>query len=128
MGSATRYLVTDAGGLAEFVDDGRTGYVVPLGSEDVVCKGIDRFFGEAGEVNFRENIRKQVRENKLNEVAKLFDLIVKLTCVKGALSTGGRSAHGAGQRGSVVSNLLLHCVFSNRMEMEFYKRFICSLH
>lgn len=53
-------IATDVGGLKEFVDDGRTGVIVPEVSAAAIAAGIDRFGTIAPEV-FRENIAR-VRE------------------------------------------------------------------
>jgi glycosyltransferase involved in cell wall biosynthesis len=47
--------VTDVGGLAEIVPDGKVGYVTPV-DEEAIAAGILDFFREDRAAKFRENI------------------------------------------------------------------------
>lgn len=49
-------IVTDAGGVAEAVEDGRTGLVVPAGDADALAGAVIRYFGEGLGEPFSRNI------------------------------------------------------------------------
>ena len=52
-------ITTDVGGLAEAVEDGRTGLVVPPENPLALAKAIDRYFAEALEQPFSDNIKQR---------------------------------------------------------------------
>ncbi len=63
-------IVSDVGGLAEFVEEGKTGLIVEPENPDALADAIVRFFGM--EVPFAEHIRRRVSENSFGRIAKLF--------------------------------------------------------
>lgn len=69
-------LVTNVGGLAEFVDDGKTGYVIKPDSQKDLIDGIINFFNQREKINFEENIKKRVSRNAFNNLPELFDKII----------------------------------------------------
>ncbi|HCY74990.1 MAG TPA: glycosyl transferase family 1 [Ignavibacteriales bacterium] len=69
-------LVTDVGGLAEFVDNGKTGYVIKPDSQKDLVDGIINFFRQRQNVNFAENIRNRVSKNSFNNLPSLFEEII----------------------------------------------------
>ena len=69
-------LVTDVGGLAEFVDDGKTGFVIKPDSQKDLVDGIINFFKQKQNVNFAENIKNRVTENSFNNLPNLFEEII----------------------------------------------------
>jgi len=69
-------LVTNVGGLAEFVDDGKTGYVIKPDSQKDLIDGIINFFAQWKKINFEENIKKRVSQNAFNNLPELFDKII----------------------------------------------------
>ena len=69
-------LVTNVGGLAEFVDDGKTGYVLKPDSQKDLIDGIINFFAQREKINFEENIKKRVSQNAFNNLPELFDKII----------------------------------------------------
>jgi len=69
-------LVTNVGGLAEFVDDGKTGYVIKPDSQKDLIDGIINFFAQREKINFEENIKKRVSQNAFNNLPELFDKII----------------------------------------------------
>ena len=69
-------LVTDVGGLAEFVDNGKTGYVIKPDSQKDLVDGIINFFRQRQNVNFAENIRNRVTRNSFNNLPSLFEEII----------------------------------------------------
>jgi glycosyltransferase involved in cell wall biosynthesis len=72
-------LVTNVGGLAEFVDDGKTGYVIKPDSQEDLVNGIINFFEQRGKINFEENIKNRISQNAFNNLPKLFDKIISDT-------------------------------------------------
>ncbi|MDD3220926.1 MAG: glycosyltransferase [Lachnospiraceae bacterium] len=52
-------IVTDVGGLPEVVDDGKTGYVVPVNNEQELAAATIRFFKEDKATEFKEHIREK---------------------------------------------------------------------
>ena len=71
-------LVTDVGGLAEFVDNGKTGYVIKPDSQKDLVDGIINFFRQRQNVNFAENIRNRVSKNSFNNLPSLFEEIISV--------------------------------------------------
>lgn len=69
-------LVTNVGGLAEFVDNGKTGFVIKPDSQKDLIEGITNFFVQRGKINFEENIKNRVLKNSFNNLPVLFDKII----------------------------------------------------
>jgi glycosyltransferase involved in cell wall biosynthesis len=72
-------VVTNVGGLAEFVEDSKTGVIVPEPSSEKIGAGILKFFSLLNEVNFNNNILSSVKKNKFEELPLLFEEIIKDT-------------------------------------------------
>lgn len=72
-------LVTNVGGLAEFVDDNETGIVVEPESPDAICKGVLEFHSLQKSVDFSKNISIKISQNQFSSIAKLFDKIISDT-------------------------------------------------
>ena len=70
-------LVTNVGGLSEFVNNGKTGVVVEPNSSESIVKGVKDFFKLANKVDFTENIRDYIRENKFEKLPELFEEIIE---------------------------------------------------
>lgn len=68
-------LVTDVGGLSEFVKDGITGYIVKPDEPEEIYRGIKRFFLEQKSVPFTENI---IRHNESNSFANILEVFHKI--------------------------------------------------
>lgn len=69
-------MVTNVGGLAEFVDNGKTGYVIKPDSQEDLVNGIINFFEQRQKINFVDNIKNKVSQNAFNNLPKLFDTII----------------------------------------------------
>ena len=69
-------LVTDVGGLAEFVDNSKTGYVIQPDSQKDLIDGIINFFNQREKINFKENIKNRVSQNAFNSLPELFNKII----------------------------------------------------
>ena len=72
-------LVTNVGGLAEFVDNGKTGYVIKPDSKVDLVAGIVNFFEQRQKVNFEENIKNRISQNAFNNLPELFQKIISDT-------------------------------------------------
>ncbi len=70
-------VVTNVGGLAEFVNNEKTGVIVKSCSKEEIVKGIKRFYELRNKVNFVDNIKNRVSENSFTKLPQLFDKIVE---------------------------------------------------
>ncbi len=70
-------VITDVGGLSEFVEDGKTGIIVPNANEADIAAGILRYFELAKTVDFGQNVRQRVEANGFNKIAEVFQRIVE---------------------------------------------------
>ena len=71
-------LVTNVGGLAEFVEDGVTGYIVEPDHPEKLSKGILRFFEENDSINFEENIKNHIQLNSFGKIVQVFGQILNM--------------------------------------------------
>jgi glycosyltransferase involved in cell wall biosynthesis len=69
-------LVTNVGGLAEFVDDGKTGYVIKPDSKVDLVEGIINFFAQRQKIKFEENIKNRITQNAFGNLPELFEKII----------------------------------------------------
>lgn len=69
-------LVTDVGGLAEFVDNGKTGYVIQPDSQNDLIDGIINFFNQREKINFEVNIKNRVSQNAFTSLPELLNKII----------------------------------------------------
>lgn len=65
-------IVTNVGGLAELVDDGKTGFVVPPHDNEKLAEAVIRYFADGREVEFSTNIAKKREENSFNLIRDVF--------------------------------------------------------
>jgi len=72
-------LVTNVGGLSEFVDEGKTGYIINPDSQKDLVAGIVNFFEQKEKINFATNIKNRVLQNAFNNLPELFNKIIKDT-------------------------------------------------
>lgn len=69
-------VVTDVGGLKEFVEEGKTGYMVKAEDKFSLAEGIRKYFRERDSIPFSENISAKISRNKFHEIpAMLKDLL-----------------------------------------------------
>ncbi|MCX6122920.1 MAG: glycosyltransferase [Ignavibacteriales bacterium] len=76
-GFAKPVVITDVGGLAELVDDGKTGFIVPPHDIPKLADSIIRYFKENREQDFSHTIETKRQENSFNNIRKVFDEIQK---------------------------------------------------
>ena len=69
-------LVTDVGGLAEFVINDKTGLIVKSNSPDEIANGVIEFFQLSNSVNFEENIKEFVSKNSFGSLSNVFNQII----------------------------------------------------
>ncbi len=69
-------IVTNVGGLAEFVIEGKTGFVVKPDSEDEIVKGYEEYLSKKNEVNYKENIIEYNRKNSFDNLPELISQII----------------------------------------------------
>lgn len=70
-------IVTDVGGLAEFVDEGRTGFVVKPNSPDAIAEGVNKFFSSSGKTDFTSHIKARNQKNIFNQLPEVFNKILE---------------------------------------------------
>ena len=68
-------IVTNVGGLAELVDEGTTGYIVPPHDTEKLAEAVVRYFEGGHEKEFSANIVKKRDENSFYHVQELFEEI-----------------------------------------------------
>ncbi len=71
-------LVTNVGGLSEFVKDGTTGFVVEPDNPQNISKGVIRFLIEKDSINFEENIRNYTQLNSFSKIVNVFEQILDI--------------------------------------------------
>jgi glycosyltransferase involved in cell wall biosynthesis len=74
-GFAKPVVVTDVGGLAELVDDGRTGYIVPPKDIRKLADAIITYNMNNQEASFSRNIEAKRQENSFNNIRTVFEEI-----------------------------------------------------
>lgn len=70
-------IVTDVGGLAEFVDDGKTGFVVQPNSPDAIIEGVKNFLAIKDVTDFATHIEMRNRKNSFNQLPGVFEKILE---------------------------------------------------
>ncbi len=69
-------IVTDVGGLAEFVDEGKTGFVVIPNSPDAIVEGVNKFVNSKATTDFALHIQERNRKNSFNKLPDVFEKIL----------------------------------------------------
>jgi glycosyltransferase involved in cell wall biosynthesis len=70
-------IVTDVGGLAEFVDERKTGFVVKPNSSDAIADGVNKFLAAKDKVDFAIHIQDRNRKNSFNQLPEVFEKIIE---------------------------------------------------
>jgi glycosyltransferase involved in cell wall biosynthesis len=68
-------IVTDVGGLAELVDDGKTGFIVPPHDQKRLADAVIRYFTERREAEFSANVAVKREMNSFNNIREVFEEI-----------------------------------------------------
>lgn len=69
-------VVTNVGGLSEFVDDRKTGIIINPDSPQAIANGVLEFFKLKDQVDFEKNIKEFVSNNKFANLTDLFNQII----------------------------------------------------
>jgi len=69
-------VVTDVGGLAEFVDEGKTGFVVKPDSPDEIVEGVEKFLSLKNKTDFALYIQERNHNNSFNNLPEVFEEIL----------------------------------------------------
>ncbi|RKY93584.1 MAG: hypothetical protein DRQ01_04415 [Ignavibacteriae bacterium] len=69
-------IVTDVGGLAEFVNEGKTGFVVKPNSPDAIAEGVKNFINVKSEVDFSIHINEMNKKNRFNQLPEVIKQII----------------------------------------------------
>ncbi len=69
-------LVTNVGGLAEFVEEGETGFVIQPNSVKEIVAGVKNFYDMKSKINFDQNIKNIVGRNSFKQLPMLFNQII----------------------------------------------------
>lgn len=86
-------IVTDVGGLAELVQEGKTGYVVPAHDVNALARSVVRYFRENRELEFSNYIKRTHGGNDFKNVETVFEDIYK-TLIEGR--SGSSESTGPG--------------------------------
>ncbi|MDR3668401.1 MAG: glycosyltransferase [Ignavibacteriaceae bacterium] len=70
-------LVTDVGGLSESVINGKTGIIIESNSSEAIVNGVKDFFRLKEEVDFSNNIKEYIKENKFDKLPEIFTQILE---------------------------------------------------
>lgn len=70
-------IITDVGGLGEFVREGKTGIIVKEASAASIAAGIETFFLQKETTNFAEEIKKQISGNAFSDIKNTIGQIVE---------------------------------------------------
>ena len=70
-------IVTDVGGLAEFVDEGKTGFVVKPNSPEAIAEGVNKLINSQSKTDFTVYIEERNRKNSFNQLPEVFEKILE---------------------------------------------------
>jgi glycosyltransferase involved in cell wall biosynthesis len=89
-------VATSVGALADVVEDGRTGYIVPPGQPAALAAAIARFYEQGMETEFVENIRRYKQRFTWERLVEIIETIAEVPAGRPAGVTDG--AHRNGNR------------------------------
>jgi glycosyltransferase involved in cell wall biosynthesis len=69
-------IVTDVGGLAEFVDEGKTGFVIEPDSPKAILDGVNKFSEAKDQTDFHTFIKEKNTQNSFNQLPNVFERIL----------------------------------------------------
>jgi glycosyltransferase involved in cell wall biosynthesis len=70
-------IVTDIGGLSESVENEKTGIIIEANSTEAIVKGVKDFFRLKEKVDFSNNIKDYIKQNKFEKLPELFNEIIE---------------------------------------------------
>ena len=69
-------IVTDVGGLAEFVEEGKTGFVIKPNSIEAIVNGFGNYLNLKEKVDFVQRIKEYNRKNSFEHLPGLIEKII----------------------------------------------------
>ena len=69
-------IVTNVGGLSEFVEDKKTGIIINPDLPEEIANGVMEYFRLEDQVDFEKNIKELVNKNKFKNLTALFNQII----------------------------------------------------
>ncbi len=69
-------IVTNVGGLSEFVEDKKSGIIINPDLPEEIANGVMEYFRLEDQVDFEKNIKELVNKNKFRNLAALFNQII----------------------------------------------------
>ncbi|MCI0474486.1 MAG: glycosyltransferase, partial [Ignavibacteria bacterium] len=69
-------IVTDVGGLAEDVTEGKTGYIVAPDSPGAIAEAVEKFNIEKDKTDFKKNIKEKLKDNLFGKFPSLIEEIL----------------------------------------------------
>lgn len=70
-------VITDAGGLAESVVEGKTGFVVPPESPEALAEAVRKFYAQKPTTDYAAHVRKKAHSNAFAKIHEIFEEIVR---------------------------------------------------
>lgn len=70
-------IVTNVGGLAEFVEEGKTGFVVDPESPEAILNGVNKFYKTKDKTDFHQFIEEKNKQNSFNRLPEVFEEILE---------------------------------------------------
>jgi glycosyltransferase involved in cell wall biosynthesis len=70
-------IATDVGGLAEFIEEGKTGFVVKPNSPNAIVEGVKNFINLKSEVDFVNHINELNKKNSFNQLPEVIHKIIE---------------------------------------------------
>jgi glycosyltransferase involved in cell wall biosynthesis len=70
-------IVTDVGGLAEFVDESKTGFVIEPDSPSAILEGVSKFLIAKDRTDFHKFIEEKNKQNSFNKLQEVFEKILE---------------------------------------------------
>ena len=64
------------GGLAEFVDEGKTGFIIEPDSPDAIRDGVTKFLSAKGNTDFHKHIERKNKQNSFSQLPDVFEQIL----------------------------------------------------
>jgi len=69
-------VATNVGGFKEFIDDGKTGFLVESESSESLAEGIKKFFNLKDKIDFTSNIKKRLANSLFYKFPQIFEEII----------------------------------------------------
>ncbi len=70
-------VVTRVGGLSEFVQEGKTGFVIEPNSAEAITKGVQKYYSMRDQIDFERNIKNFISSNRFEKLPQLLEDIIE---------------------------------------------------